>query len=74
MSPEPDYLPVVTRLPEALQEEAEAIAEAERDRRHLEAEKEAQAQLAANRAENERAAEEAKGYEEDAARLAKESE
>jgi hypothetical protein len=29
-SPDPDYLPVVTRLPEALQEEAEARYEAER--------------------------------------------
>jgi hypothetical protein len=69
-----DYLPVVTRLPEALQEEAEAIAEAEAEQRKAEAEKAAKEQLAANRAENERAAAEAKGYAEDEARLKRESE
>jgi hypothetical protein len=73
MSETPDYLPVVTRLPEALQEEAEAIAEAERERERLEAEKAAQARLAANQAENERAAEEEKSYAEDTERLHRES-
>jgi 1-acyl-sn-glycerol-3-phosphate acyltransferase len=50
------YEPVVTRLPEALQEEAEAIAEAEAAQRKAEADKAAQAVQAADAAEAERAA------------------
>jgi regulator of protease activity HflC (stomatin/prohibitin superfamily) len=68
------YIPVVTRLPEALQDEAEAIAEAEAAQRKAEADKAAQAVKAADAAEAERAAAEAKGYAEDEARLKRESE
>jgi hypothetical protein len=74
MAPDADYQPVVTRLPEALEEEAEAIAEAEAIQRRLEADKAAREQLAANRAANEQAAKEAAAHAEDIERLRRESE
>lgn len=68
------YVPIVTRLPEALQEEAEAIAEAEAAQRRAEAEKAAQDSLAAEQAAREQAAKEAAAHAEDTERLHRESE
>jgi hypothetical protein len=74
MSYDPDYTPVVTRLPEALQDEAEAIAEAEAAQRKAEEARVAQeGKDAAYRAEQD-AAKESAAHDADIERLHRESE
>jgi hypothetical protein len=73
MTPDPDYTPVVTRLPEALQEEAEAIAEAEAAQRKAEEARVAQADKDAAAKAEQDAAKESAAHDADIERLQRES-
>jgi hypothetical protein len=74
MSYDPDYTPVVTRLPEALREEAEAIAEAEAAQRKAEEARVAQADKDAAAKAEQDAAKEGAAHDADIERLQRESE
>lgn len=68
------YQPVVTRLPEALQQEAEAIAEVQKAQEQAEQEAEAKASEEAQAKAEAEAQGEQKSYDEDIERLHRESE